>query len=310
VGRTTLTKSGESKAAVQSHSNSATDKVVKLLQQRASSLSLSESIVEANDPQESMVRGVAVTVQVEAAEKDGTPMLLCWDGDAGAPVKAVFKLLLELATAEINKPGGRAPRAETPKVSPMVLASNNAEQVRRRAKVAAEGSPLEAAKNATTAQQIFGDRPTPSSKVAWIAELSSMSKAIEQLAAIPPALAAMLPLIHDALAQVQAAQPLPAGRFSSPFVYSEEAIRAALAVELALGDFRAWAAASANETRYAAILKATSPKRQSDTKPADPAKPADGTQPAAPMDSAQQAAASTVAAHANGAETAGKPATA
>jgi hypothetical protein len=303
-----MTKSNENKAAVQS--NSAVEKEIQAIGSRAAKLSLSAG--DSLDPQESLVRGTAIVTQLDLAEaKDNTPKLNWWEGVEAVPARTLMKNLVDSTTAALNKPGARMARAEAPKVSPIDAAIANAEQVRRRTVVATEGSPLEAERNEAIKRQIFADRTAPTGKVRWMTELSSILKAIQQLESAPPALVAMLPMLTDAHARMEAAQPLPPGRTADTFIYSEEAMRAVFALELAIGDLRSWAAGNANPDRYAAILRVTSPKRQSDAKPAAPAAPAETQTSAADttpaptqmLDGAAPAASSTTGAHVNGVTT-------
>lgn len=248
------------------------------------------------------MRVTKVIAQIDlAAASDHTPGLLLWEGQANVPSKAVLTLLLERATTEVNKPGGRTKRDAAPAISPIDAAITNAEQVSRRTGVAAEGSPLEAEKNQPIKQHLFGARAAPSGKIRWIAEMKSMIAAIAEMKDAPAAVAAMTPMLQDALAQLEAAQPLAPGRTSESFMYSEEAANAVLAVELGVGVFRSWSAAMANPTRYGLILRAISPRRQTDAKPGAPAQ---GTGPVVPSAAAAGTPASvpaSTAAHSIGA---------
>lgn len=79
------------------------------------------------------MRVTRVIAQIDlAAASDHTPGLLLWEGQANVPSKAVLTLLLERATTEVNKPGGRTRRDAAPAISPIDAAITNAEQVSRR----------------------------------------------------------------------------------------------------------------------------------------------------------------------------------
>jgi len=254
-----MAKSPDAKSV--NHSTSALD--AELRRYHASAGALLAAAADSIDPAEVQVRAAAAMAQLREAGDDGTPELLYVGGNRGLAWLVLLGALLEDARTAANKPGARTLPPEVPKESQIEPAIELAEGVRRRVVQALR-------------LQVLGNRKQIAGKARWDNEMASIIRAIEELGPHAPApLRALLPKLNAAATQLAQARPQPPGRARTAPIYSQEALLSALALDLALGDLRAWAAAAASDKRNGAILRAVSPKRRSDSKAAG-GEPGDG----------------------------------
>jgi hypothetical protein len=269
-----MTKSSDAKSSAQSastaQSRAALLKAVQEYNSRAAAaMALDPSAAEELDPVAVQVRATAAAAQLVEAVGDGTPDLLWFNGERDFEWVSLLEHMTAESRTESTRQGARQKTPSVPKESQIGEAIANAAAVRRRVEQAIGSSKWEPARVAKLREHVLGGRKMVAAKARWDNELALIIKAIEDLGqAAPPALRGLLPKLRAAEAQVARSQPQPAGRAKAVAVYSAIAIEKAMALDLALDDLCAWAAATANDSRNGAILRTTSPKRQSDAKPA------------------------------------------
>jgi len=267
-----MAKSPDAKSV--NHSTSALD--AELRRYHASAGALLAAAADSIDPAEVQVRAAAAMAQLREAGDDGTPELLYVGGNRGLAWLVLLGALLEDARTAANKPGARTLPPEVPKESQIEPAIELAEGVRRRVVQAIDSNRWDAEATEALRLQVLGNRKQIAGKARWDNEMASIIRAIEELGPHAPApLRALLPKLNAAATQLAQARPQPPGRARTAPIYSQEALLSALALDLALGDLRAWAAAAASDKRNGAILRAVSPKRRSDSKAAG-GEPGDG----------------------------------